>query len=257
MKTASLRMPVSTEHGRWRSPRLFGEVARGAELARARRTLKRALAIAIVVGCAAEARDSLAAPCGTIGYAGAVIDDGDACFEPGGPAASLRDVRDAGLDGDLVWTHTTDDTAEANYGQWHLDFEQAGRYRVEVYTDTAYAQSKQATYVVQHGAASDEVIVDQTAVDGWQTLGELDFEAGGEQWVHLADNTGEPLADNVQLVFDAVRVTRVETDDTGSGSGSDDDEPPADGGGCAVGGHLGLALVGLVGGLRRRRRRGA
>ncbi len=255
MAITSLRTPVSTEHGRRRSPRLIGEVARGAALARARRTLKRGLAIAILVGSTAAARDSLAAPCGTIGYAGAVIDDGDACFEPGGPVASLRNVRDAGLDGDLVWTHTTDDTAEANYGQWHLDFEQAGRYRVEVYTDTTYAQSKQAAYVVQHGAAMDDVILDQSAVDGWQTLGDFDFEAGGEQGLRLADNTGEPLADNVQLVFDAVRVTRVETGDTGSGAGSDDDEAPSDDGGCSAGGQLGLALVGLVAGLRRRRRR--
>jgi hypothetical protein len=224
--------------------------------------LKHALAIAMLAGCAVEEPSSISAieqaatVCDghTIGYAGAVIDDGDACFEPGGPASSMRVVSDAGLDGDLVWTHTTEDEAEANYGQWHFDFEDAGRYHVEVYTDAAYAQSTRAKYVVQHGAVSDDAIIDQTATDGWQTLGDYEFSAGGEQGLRLGDNTGEPLADDVQLVFDAVRVTRVETD-SGSGSGSDVDEPVDDGGGCAVGGQLGLALVGLVGGLRRRRAR--
>lgn len=203
------------------------------------------------LGCPADC-----GPCGTIGYAGAVIDDGDACFEPGGPLASMRDVTGAGLDGDLVWTYTTDDVDEANWGQWHLDFEQAGRYHVEVYTDAAYAQSKQAKYVVQAAAASHDVVLDQTAVDGWQPLGDFDFAAGGEQWLRLGDNTGEPLADSVQLVFDAVRLTRIETD-TGSGSGTSDEEPAPDDGGCAVGGNLGVVLVALLGGLRRRRKNGS
>jgi hypothetical protein len=33
--------------------------------------------------------------------------------------------------------------------------------------------------------------------------------AHGAQWVHLADNTGEPSSASAQLVFDAVRLTRV------------------------------------------------
>jgi lysozyme len=194
-------------------------------------------------------------PCSTIGYAGAVIDDGDSCFEPGGPLTSMRSVSDAGQDGDLVWTHTTDDAAEANFGLWHFDFEQPGRYKLEVYTDAQYAQSKQAKYLVQHAGATDPVTIDQSAVDGWQALGEFDFAAGADQSLRLGDNTGEPLAGNVQLVFDAVRLTRIDTD-TGSGSGSDDgsgEMPGGDGGCTASGGHLGLALVALVAGLRRRR----
>jgi len=199
-------------------------------------------------------------PCGTIAAAGGVIDDGDACFEPGGPLASMRNVADAGEDGDLVWTHTTDDVAEANFGAWHLIFEEAGRYKLEVYTDAKYAQSKQAKYVVEAGAASQDVMLDQTASDGWQTLGEFDFDQGGSQWIRLGDNTGEPLASNVQLVFDAVRVTRIDTGSgSGDGSGSDDGGmSPSDPGGCSAAsgssaGSLAFVLVGLVAGLRRRR----
>jgi GH25 family lysozyme M1 (1,4-beta-N-acetylmuramidase) len=192
-------------------------------------------------------------PCGTIGAAGAVIDDGDKCFEGGGPAASMRHVTTAGKDGDLIWTHTTEDAAEANYGTWNLNFTEAGRYRVEVFTDGAFAQSKQAKYLVQAGAAETDVVIDQTAASDWQSLGEFDFAAGGDQWIHLADNTGEPLAGNVQLVFDAVRITRV-VDDTGSG-GDHYENDPGDEGGChAGGGSAGFLVLLAFAGLRRRRR---
>jgi uncharacterized protein (TIGR03382 family) len=190
-------------------------------------------------------------PCGTIGYAGAVIDDGDACFEGGGPSASMRRVELAGKDGDLIWTHTTDDDVEANFGQWHLHFKEPGSYVVEVYTDASYATSKQARYAVQAGAATNDVVIDQTAVDGWQTLGTFEFTAGGAQWIRAADNTGEPLADKIQLTFDAVRVTRIEAPPIV-------EEPPPEDTGCsaggpAQGGTFGLMLAALLGGLRRRR----
>jgi len=192
--------------------------------------------------------------CGTVGYAGAVIDDGDACFEAGGPPASMRHVSDAGKDGDLQWTYTTTDTSESNYGAWHLVFEQAGRYTVEVYTDPSYAKSTQAKYIVQAGATSTDVVIDQSAELGWQSLGAFDFVAGGAQSVRVGDNTGEPLASKIQLAFDAVRVTRIE------GPGVDPTEPPEDGGGCSTSGSSSspgssLALLGLLGLVTLRRRR--
>lgn len=190
-------------------------------------------------------------PCGTITASGGVVDDGDACFEGGGPSTSMRNVSTAGEDGDLVWTHTTEDTAEGNFATWHLNFAEAGTYRVEVFTDTSFAQSKQAKYTVEAGAAQQDVAIDQTAVNGWQSLGQFSFEAGGAQSVHLADNTGEPLAQNVQLVFDAVRLTRVD-----EGTGSGETPPPGDGGGCnAGGGGAGAGLVFALGLLVTGRRR--
>jgi hypothetical protein len=194
-------------------------------------------------------------PCGTINAAGAVIDDGDACFQSGGPQAYMRHVTDSGEDGDLLWTHATEDAAEANFGQWNLFFAEAGHYKVEAYTAASYAQSKRAKYVV-HTDADHDAMLDQSAVDGWQTLGEFDFIAGGHQYIHLADNTGEPLADNVQLVFDAVRITRLDAPGDGSGSdmGSGSDAGPGHGGGCTVGGNgAGLGLLLALAGLRRRR----
>jgi GH25 family lysozyme M1 (1,4-beta-N-acetylmuramidase) len=199
-----------------------------------------------------------AKPCDPLPRDGGTIDDGDGCFMAGGPAAYMRRVASDGSDGDLLWTHTTDHAEEANFGRWNLDLAEAGTYKLEVYTDATFAQSKQARYTV-HGAGTDrDFIIDQSHADGWQPLGEVELAAGGDQWIHLSDNTGEPGADNVQLVFDAVRLTRVDPTDPGSGSGdgSGDDmmDDPGENGGCSAGGSSGLVLALAALGLRRRRR---
>jgi lysozyme len=196
-----------------------------------------------------------AAPCGTLGREGGVIDNGDACFVTGGPAASLRNVTDAGEGGSLIWTYATDGN-EANFARWNLDLAESGRYRIEVYTDSAYAKSKQARYVINANGREHALVLDQSAVDGWQTLATLDFAAGGNQSIHLGDATGEPLADKVQLAFDALRLTRVSsmTDPTEFPDEEEEEDLKSEGGcnaGGASGSAMGLALLGLV---RRRRR---
>ncbi len=193
------------------------------------------------------------APCGQLPAEGGSIDDGDACFVGGGPPGSMRHVATAGESGDLVWTHTTEDAVEGNYGQWNLDLAAAGTYKIEVYTAAAFAQSKQARYTVHAAGADHDFIIDQSAADGWQALGEVELAAGGDQYIHLADNTGELLSKNVQLVFDAVRITRVVPEEPGSGSG--DDEDPGNSGGCNAGGASGAGGLLLVGALVARRRR--
>ncbi|MEO6774064.1 MAG: GH25 family lysozyme [Kofleriaceae bacterium] len=192
-----------------------------------------------------------AAPCGTIGAGGGIVDDGDPCFTAGGPAQFMRHVTDAG-EGGLSWTHTTTAASEANYGQWNLDFATAGTYHAEVYTAAAYATSHAAGYLVQANGAEQSITIDQTTVDGWQPLGDIAFAAGGEQWIHLGDNTGEPTQE--QLVFDAIRFTPL---DGGDGSGSGGGPPARESSGCATAspsesGWVILAVLGLV--WRRRRR---
>ena len=85
------------------------------------------------------------------------------------------------------------------------------------------------------------------------------FAAGGNQSVHLGDNTGEPESTNTQLVFDAVRITPVSDPGSGEMSGSDVGDPSGGGGdggggmmgagGCSVGGGAGgaswLCLLGI------------
>ena len=204
-----------------------------------------------------------AEPCAKLPREGGTIDDGDACFRAGGPSAYMRHVTTAGEGGDLLWTHTTENATEANFGQWNLDLTDGGTYKIEVYTAAAFAQSKQARYTVHASGADHDFIIDQSHADGWQVLGEVDLAAGADQWIHLSDNTGELLAGNVQLVFDAVRITRVDPIDPGmgSGDGSGDQvgEPSKDAGCNASGasGASGLALVlgALVSRGRRRRHR--
>jgi lysozyme len=190
--------------------------------------------------------------CGTIAPGGGTIDDGDPCFVAGGPAQTLRHVAGAGDQGDLIWTHATPSATEANFAQWNLYLAEAGRYRVEAFTAHAYATSTRAAYVVKGAGAPASFAIDQTAADGWQVLGEIDFAAGGGQWVHLGDNTGEATAAAAQLVFDAVRLTRVDT-----APPTMTPPPPNDGdtGGCATGSGAGLATIALWLFVRRRRLR--
>jgi hypothetical protein len=106
---------------------------------------------------------------------------------------------------------------------------------------------------VKGAGAPARFAIDQTAADGWQVLGEIDFAAGGEQWVHLGDNTGEATAAAAQLVFDAVRLTRVDA------APPTMTPPPTttggDAGGCTTGSGAGLATIALWVFVRRRRRR--
>ena len=183
--------------------------------------------------------------CAALDPAGGIIDDGDACFSTGGPAQFLRRPVDAGEGGDLVWTHTTDKAVEVNFGEWALDVAEAGRYRIEVSTPIAYAESRQAKYRVRANGSENNFLIDQPAVDGWQTLGEFELAAGGDQYVHLGDNTGEPGSSNTQLVFDAVRITRIDEPSP--------DAPVPGEGGCSTSNNASwLAALGLLA-LRRRR----
>jgi lysozyme len=165
-------------------------------------------------------------PCGTLAPAGGVIDDGDPCFVAGGPPDYLRQVTTAGYDGDVVWTHATDATSESNFAQWNLVLAAPGRYLVEAYTDPTVATSRRATYAVRASGATSEVTLDQSAAAGWRSLGTFDLAAGGDQWIHLSDNTGEPATAQAQLAFDAIRLTGNSPQ---AGSGLDGGlDPPAD-----------------------------
>jgi uncharacterized protein (TIGR03382 family) len=194
------------------------------------------------------------APCGTIAAAGGEIGVADACFVAGGPPQFLRHVTGAGAHGTLIWTHATPAAAEANFAQWDLYFAAGGSYVVAAYTDHAYATSRQAGYAVRAAGAATTVVIDQSAVDGWQTLGTFAFAAGGDQWIHLSDNTGEPAAANAQLVFDAIRVTPVDHNGSGSGSSGESDDTVR--GGCSSAGNAGAPIAwALVLALAMRRRK--
>ena len=160
--------------------------------------------------------------CEPIPPEGRILEDEDLCFSLGGSASSIRNVDGQGWESDLAWTYTTDWQEADNFGLWTLELAASGRYRVEAYTAAPWAESRRATYEIRHAGTVDRVTVDQAAVDGWTRLGDFDFAAGGDQWVRLPDNTGEPLSGQTQLVFDALRL------------GPPSDDPAADDPGQAV-----------------------
>jgi len=163
--------------------------------------------------------------CEAVPAVGRTVDELEMCFTKGGDPQWWRTESD-GWDGSLLWTHTTDSPDVDNYGIWDLDFDEAGRYLVEVYTAAPWAQSQQANYEVRHDGHTHFGLVDQGAVDGWNTVGEYDFAAGADQFVRLDDNTGEPYSGLTQIAFDAVRVTRLGApgdDDDDDHAGDDDD----------------------------------
>jgi lysozyme len=201
-------------------------------------------------------------PCGVLTAEGGTVDDTDTCFVGGGPPATLRAVDGAGFGGHLIWTYTTASAAEGNHGTWALHFAEAGRYRVEAYTATSHAHARQARYAVRHAGVVDTAPLDQAAADGWQVVAELDFDAGGHQWIHLADNTGEPRSAEVQLAFDAVRLTRVGPfTQPPLPPDPEPEEPEGDptrvalSGGCDAGGAAGPAVAMSALAIRRGRRR--
>ena len=177
-----------------------------------------------------------------------IVDDTSACFRAGGDPQYIRE-ESAGYASTLKWTHATDAAIAANYGRWQLHFKEDGRYRVEAYTPAPFNGSKKTVYKVRHGETLTPTPVDQSAVDGWNLVGEFDFVAGGNgQYVRVDDNTGEANATNTQIVFDALRFTRVE----------DGVEPPppagAETGGCTTSGKNSSWLVLVLALLLRRRR---
>ena len=166
--------------------------------------------------------------CGTVAGAGATLDNGDDCYQLFGNADFWREEA-AGYGGSLVWTNATEFESPANYGVWSLWFDEVGEYEVEVHIAAEVAESQRATYLISHGAGETAVELDQSAVDGWVSLGAFMFGAGTPHRVRLDDNTGELNADELAIVFDALRVTRVDGGSTGvgeestSGVGSSDD----------------------------------
>jgi GH25 family lysozyme M1 (1,4-beta-N-acetylmuramidase) len=156
---------------------------------------------------------------------GRIVDDSDLCFEKLGTPAWWH-PETAGYENSLYWTYCVDAGADT-VGVWHLTFDEAGEYRVEAYTDGDWAESQQATYQVRHGGDTTPTEVDQSQTDGWTFVGEFQFATGGDQWVRLEDLTGEPYADRVMIVFDALRLTRLDPDPDGgvaepdAGAGAD------------------------------------
>jgi hypothetical protein len=139
-----------------------------------------------------------------------------------------------GYDGGLYWTNAFESDSPSNWARFTLSFAEAGSYQVEIYLDPAFAVADGVPYDVTHGELLETVVVDQSAQNGWTTLGTFDFSAGGEQSVDVRDDQPEPVADAQHVAVDALRLTREglpPPDEPGGGSPSDPpDDPPSTGG---------------------------
>ena len=148
--------------------------------------------------------------CEALDAEGGVIDDGDNCFTPGGPTQFLRAIDDAGHEGDLIWTGATANDSPDNFGIWWIKVSEPGRYKLEVYINRDYASSRQAKYSIRHNGRTDLATLDLTTAGNFRSLGEFEFSDGNAQRVRLDDNTGESSSGGKKLMFDALRVTRMD-----------------------------------------------
>jgi hypothetical protein len=154
-------------------------------------------------------------PCALIPPEGGTVDESGPCFQSGGSPEYWYEESGVGFQGTLAWTHATDSAMIDNYGVWTLAFAEAGQYRLEAYVEPGHADTQMAGYQVTHAAGTDAAVVSQAGASGWVLVGEYGFAAGGGQSVRLDDNTGEPFASMTRIVFDGLRLTRL---DPGSGS---------------------------------------
>ncbi|MDQ3037316.1 MAG: hypothetical protein M3Y87_33285, partial [Myxococcota bacterium] len=150
----------------------------------------------------------MAPACDPVPVAGRVIDDTDPCVFLGGDLRFWRTASDAGYGGSLRWTRTTDAATASNYAIWRITVDAAGEYDLIVHTDPAYAQSRQARYVVTTDLGDETVPVDQTAA-ATRSLGTFVLATATEYAVRVDDHTGEPGSLEIQLVADALEVRAV------------------------------------------------
>ncbi len=156
-------------------------------------------------------------PCAAVADGGElIIDELSTCFER--ETSYWWNVAE-GYEGHHFYTKATDAAAPETIGRWRFDVSVAGRYLVEVFVPDTEANSVAAVYRVEGGRGpSSFEAIDQGANKGWIALGEVDLIEGVGRFVELGDNTGEAVALDRRLAYDAVRLTFL-PDNPGVGGG--------------------------------------
>ncbi len=147
--------------------------------------------------------------CAAVPASGGIIDELDGCFAIGGPPEYMLSVEGEGYNG-LFLTYTTEAAEATTWGEWTINLERPGSYRLQVFTDTDVAQTRWARYHLEHDGLVETVHLDQHSANGFRELGTFTF-ASTRATLVLADNTGDRSTDNVQMVFDAVQVLPAST----------------------------------------------
>lgn len=178
--------------------------------------------------------------CVPLPFAGGVLEETDDCFVAFGPASYWRSVADDGHGGTLLWTNAFEDPNPSNWARWNIIVSSRGSYHVEVYVDSDWGVHRETRYGIKHAEGEAEVVIDQSAAQGWVSLGEFVFDPGGDQHVSVYDNAASPVAEEQHIAVDALQLTRKGGAPLPWDPGASDDEggalPEAEdgGGGCAV-----------------------
>lgn len=148
--------------------------------------------------------------CNPLPSAGGILEEDDACVVLVGPGEYWR-TEAAGHGGSLRWTNAWANDEPSNWARWNLLPSIRGEYEVEVYVEPSFGVHQTARYVVSHAEGEEEVIIDQSAAEGWTSLGRYVFAAGPGQHVSLFDNEDYDPGDDQHIAVDALRLTRLDT----------------------------------------------
>lgn len=145
--------------------------------------------------------------CLAIPKEGAIVEESDACFRAFGPNEFWRLIEDAGSGSALLWTNAFESDAPSNWARWNLVMEESGDYQIDVYVDPAWGVHRQTRYLVAHAAGETEVMVDQSAQQGWVSLGKFALSPDAPMWVDVYDHVAGPVEADQHIAVDAVRLT--------------------------------------------------
>lgn len=194
------------------------------------------------------------AGCSALPFEGGVIDNSSPCFQAFGNSAYWRVVEGDGIGGSYIWTNAFHAEEPSNWARWNVNLHDAGNYRVEIHLVAAHAIFDSTRYGVEHAGSSATITVDQSAADGWVSLGEYAFGAAGGQSVAVYDNSTGTVPSGQNVCVDAMRITNLGTPPTTDGgvpetdAGTPDGSTPTDDAGtsspdAASGGDAGVVDV--------------
>jgi hypothetical protein len=138
-----------------------------------------------------------------------VVDEFSSGFLKGGPISGWKNST-CGYGGHSYWTFNNV-YAVSNFAQWTPTLPQAGRYTVYVYVPSCNATTTSARYRVLHAGMRHDVWVNQyNYSNAWVRLGTFTFNATGNEYVYLADNTHEAYLSR-RIGIDAVKFVWAES----------------------------------------------
>lgn len=138
-----------------------------------------------------------------------VVDDGAPGFFNGGIPSEWRESTSGYGNRALSIPNGSFAQSQSNWARWYPVLARPGYYEVSVYVPGGVATTRKAPYVIAHAGAYDFESVNQAIyVNQWVALGKFYFDAAGNEYVALSDNTYESSGAAV-IVIDAVRFKSV------------------------------------------------